>query len=84
MSGTDRIDLSRIDANSLAAGDQAFSWIGSNAFAGTGATSAGELRAFESGGYRWVEGDTNGDGSADFAIRFQIGTAPLVQSDFLL
>ena len=28
--GTDKIDLSRIDANSLAAGDQAFSWIGSN------------------------------------------------------
>jgi hypothetical protein len=41
--GTDRIELDRIDANTLLAGNQAFSWIGSNAFSG----SAGELRAYE-------------------------------------
>jgi hypothetical protein len=48
--GTDKIDLSRIDANSLAGGDQAFSWIGSNAFTGSGAASAGELRAYQNNG----------------------------------
>ena len=38
--GTDKIDLSRIDANSLVAGDQAFNWIGSNAFSGTAGPAA--------------------------------------------
>jgi Ca2+-binding RTX toxin-like protein len=78
--GLDRIDLSRIDANTLVAGDQAFVWIGASAFSGV----AGQLRSFESGGYRWIEGDTNGDRSADLVIALQIGTAPLVQGDFLL
>jgi Ca2+-binding RTX toxin-like protein len=84
QTGIDKIDLSRIDANTHTEGNQAFSWIGSNAFSGTGAASAGELRLFEDGGYQRIEGDTNGDGNADFAIVFQLGTAPLVQGDFLL
>jgi Ca2+-binding RTX toxin-like protein len=80
QSGLDRIDLSRIDADTIAGGNQAFSWIGSNAFSG----SAGELRTYEADGYRLVEGDTDGNGLADFVIGFQIGTPPLVQGDFLL
>jgi Ca2+-binding RTX toxin-like protein len=78
--GTDRIELSRIDANTLAAGDQAFSWIGSSAFTG----SAGELRAFESGGSWFVEGDTNGDGAADLVIQLTLqGPTPLGAGDFI-
>jgi hypothetical protein len=80
QSGVDKVDLSRIDANAGAAGDQAFSWIGSAAFTG----AAGELRTYDQGGYRWVAGDTDGDGNADFAIAFYQGWAPQGQGDFLL
>jgi Ca2+-binding RTX toxin-like protein len=80
LSGTDKVDLSRIDANSLLAGDQAFSWIGASAFSG----AAGELRVRDEGGYRYVEGDTNGDGNADFSIAFYQTAAPQVQADFIL
>ncbi|HEX6375471.1 MAG TPA: calcium-binding protein [Allosphingosinicella sp.] len=83
--GSDRIDLSRIDANSFAAGDQAFTWIGSNAFSGTGASSAGELRAYQGGGMWFVQGDTNGDGNADLVIALMPqGPTPLGAGDFLL
>ncbi|MET1110415.1 MAG: M10 family metallopeptidase C-terminal domain-containing protein [Allosphingosinicella sp.] len=77
--GTDKIDLSRIDANSAAAGDQAFSWIGSNAFSG----SAGQLRAYQDGNSWFVEGDTNGDGAADLVIQLIVTGGPLSQGDFL-
>ena len=77
--GTDKIDLSRIDADTGVAGDQAFAWIGADAFSG----AAGELRVFDDNGYQRVEGDTNGDGVADLVILLQTGTAPLVQGDFL-
>lgn len=64
--GLDKIDLSAIDAGS-AAGDQAFTFIGSDAFSATG---TGEVRSsFDAGANAWrVEGDANGDGVADFAI----------------
>jgi Ca2+-binding RTX toxin-like protein len=78
--GIDKIDLSRIDANTGLAGDQAFTWIGENAFS----NAAGELRTYQSGGYQWVEGDTNGDGHADFAIALTPPPAPLLQGDFIL
>ena len=83
--GVDKIDLSRIDANTLAGGDQAFTFIGSNAFSGTGASSAGELRTFQNGSYWWIEGDTNGDGTADLVIALtpQAGL-PVGQTDFML
>jgi Ca2+-binding RTX toxin-like protein len=83
--GVDKIDLSAIDANTLTGGDQAFSWIGGNAFSGAGAASAGELRTYQSGSHWWVEGDTNGDGTADLVIALtpQPGM-PLGQGDFLL
>jgi serralysin len=82
--GTDKIDLARIDANTLAGGDQGFSWIGSNAFTGSGAASAGELRAYQNNGIWFVEGDTDGNGVADLVIAVTTqGGAPLVQGDFV-
>jgi Ca2+-binding RTX toxin-like protein len=83
--GTDKIDLAKIDANSFSAGNQAFHWIGATAFAGTGAASAGELRAFLSSGSWFVEGDADGDGHADLVIQLTTPAAiPVGQSDFLL
>jgi Ca2+-binding RTX toxin-like protein len=83
--GSDKIDLVRIDADTHAAGDQAFHWIGSNGFAGTGAASAGELRAYESNGKWFVEGDTDGNGAADLVIELTLQGPTLPGSwDFLL
>ncbi|MGZ8285370.1 MAG: FG-GAP-like repeat-containing protein [Allosphingosinicella sp.] len=79
--GTDKLDLSRIDARTNLAGDQAFSWIGSNAFTG----SAGQLRAYEQGGTWFVEGDVNGDSVADLVMALTLqGPTPLGAADFLL
>lgn len=75
----DRIDLSAVDANSLVAGDQAFTFIGKATFGG----HAGELRYSVVGGSAVVLGDTNGDAHADFAILLTKVTA-LVAGDFLL
>jgi Ca2+-binding RTX toxin-like protein len=81
--GVDKIDLHFIDADAGIAGDQAFSFIGGGAFT----NSAGQLRAtFDSGNNVWsVEGDTNGDGAADFLILVTATTAaPLTGTDFIL
>jgi Ca2+-binding RTX toxin-like protein len=79
--GTDKIELDRIDANVFAGGDQAFTWIGSNAFSNV----AGQLRAFQSGAQWIVEGDINGDGYADLVIALTLqGPTPLGANDFLL
>jgi Ca2+-binding RTX toxin-like protein len=61
----DKIDLSAVDANTLVAGDQGFSFIGTGAFTHT----AGELRYEQISGNTYVSGDTNGDGVADFMIK---------------
>ncbi|WP_319826198.1 CAP domain-containing protein [Thalassovita sp.] len=78
---TDRIKLSGVDANDLASGDQAFDFIGTAAFSGT----AGELRyqAVNSGADREIQGDTDGDGVADFLILLN-GQVTLSAGDFLL
>jgi Ca2+-binding RTX toxin-like protein len=60
----DKIDLSAIDANLSRAGNQAFSFIGTNDFSG----KAGQLRYDKLESYTVVEGDVNGDGAADFSI----------------
>jgi serralysin len=70
----DRIDLSAIDANSKLAGNQAFAYVGAAAFTHT----AGELRFAD----HLLEGDVDGNGTADFAI--QIHTTTLKASDFIL
>ncbi|MCV9965331.1 M10 family metallopeptidase C-terminal domain-containing protein [Pararhizobium sp. BT-229] len=60
----DRIDLSGIDANLGASGNQAFSFIGTAAFSGT----AGELRYIKGSSDTYIYGDVNGDRKVDFAI----------------
>ncbi len=75
----DRIDLSAIDANVNLAKDQAFTFIGDAAFHNV----AGELRLHAVLGGYFVEGDTNGDGQADFAI-VVAPDAVLVAGDFVL
>ena len=68
----ERIDLTAIDANTKddAPGDQAFTFIGSNAFS----SQAGELRVGQDVNGKWfVEGDVNGDGVADLVIEIGNG-----------
>lgn len=77
-SGTDKIDLSGIDAKLDTAGDDAFTFIGTNAFSGV----AGELRAEVLGGQVHILADVNGDRVADLHI-VASGTQILV-SDFIL
>jgi Ca2+-binding RTX toxin-like protein len=80
-SGIDKIDLRLLDANAGVAGDQSFTFIGSNAFGG----GAGELRAYDTGsGYWRLEGDVDGDGMADFALNVTLASqVPLASSDFI-
>ncbi|QRM28718.1 M10 family metallopeptidase C-terminal domain-containing protein [Microvirga sp. VF16] len=73
--GSDHIDLRSIDAKTSATGNQAFTFIGKNAFHG----KSGELR-FADG---IVSGDVNGDKSADFKINVAALSA-LSKSDFYL
>jgi Ca2+-binding RTX toxin-like protein len=70
----DHINLAGIDANTQAAGDQAFGYIGSAAFSDV----AGQLRYAD----HFLEGDTNGDGTADF--RVHVNVASLQHGDFVL
>lgn len=75
----DRISLTAIDANSVAAGNQAFAFIGAAAFTNT----PGQLRYESAGGATTIFGDVNGDGVADLQIQFA-GQISLVAADFLL
>jgi Ca2+-binding RTX toxin-like protein len=78
--GIDKIDLSKIDVSS-APGDQAFTVSGDGAFHNV----AGELRFYSTGGNGWsVEGDFDGNGSADFVIWVNTaGPQPLGVGDFI-
>lgn len=60
----DIIDLSDVDANTALADDQAFKFIGTKAFH----DKAGELRFEINNKGTWIEGDTDGDGTADLLI----------------
>lgn len=75
----DLIDLSLVDANTNLDGDQAFTFIGTAAFSNT----AGELRFQQADNFSYIYGDQNGDGVADFAIRFD-DSAVVVATDFVL
>ncbi|HYE27115.1 MAG TPA: Ig-like domain-containing protein [Allosphingosinicella sp.] len=78
----DLVDLSKIDANTLVNGNQAFNFIGSAAFSNT----AGELRFGNVAGPIWlVQGDTNGDGVSDFEVLLVINDLhPITSGDFVL
>ena len=77
-SGTDKIDLSAIDANSGTAADEAFAFIGTSAFT----SQAGQLRFETRDGFVHIYGDVNGDGAADLHI-VASGTQ-LLAGDFVL
>ena len=79
-SSEDVIDVSTIDADSGSGGNQAFHFIGANAFT---VGVAGDLRAVNSGANTIVSGDTNGDGNADFSILVE-GVMGLTAGDFVL
>ena len=73
--GADKIDLSAIDADSRAYGNQAFHFIGGNDFTGV----RGELHVVNG----VVSGDINGDRVADFEIQLA-NAAPVTAADFVL
>jgi len=81
----DRIDLSGIDSKPSLDGDQAFRFVGTDAFHGV----AGELRfkkidpAGRSDDRTVISGDTGGDGKADFQIELS-GLINLAKGDFIL
>jgi len=77
----DTIDLSGVDANSTLSGNQAFTFVGTDAFSG----AAGELRyrSWADDAKREIQGDIDGDGSADFFILVD-GSFALTAGDFIL
>lgn len=75
----DKIDLKAIDANTKASSDQAFKFIGTDPFH----NKAGELRYTKSGGDTFIHADTNGDGKADFSVKFD-ALINFTKGDFIL
>ncbi len=75
----DFIDLSAIQAKNGASSDQEFTFIGSDKFS----KQAGELHAVAFGANTLVEGDTTGDGKADFQILLK-GMVSLSDASFRL
>ncbi|KQM30541.1 cellulase family glycosylhydrolase [Sphingomonas sp. Leaf10] len=78
--GQDVIDLSLIDANRNASGNQAMTFIGTGEFT----RKAGQLRYELRDDYTLIEADVNGDGKADFGIRLEEFHYKLAASDFIL
>jgi Ca2+-binding RTX toxin-like protein len=79
----DVIDLRGIAAKSGVAGNQKFTFIGKHGFH----HKAGELHFVTKLGFVVVEGDTNGDGKADFQIEVHNAAdnlATLAKGDFIL
>jgi Ca2+-binding RTX toxin-like protein len=80
--GQDRLNFVQIDANAALDGDQAFTFLGTAAFAVTG---LGQLRYLTSGSDLIVQADVNGDGVADMEVILQgIGGQVLTGADFVL
>ena len=79
VAGEDRIEISRIDADTTQDRKQEFDFIGTDGFSGT----AGELRYSHTGGDTIIQADTDGDGAADFEIELT-GVMTLGVGDFLL
>ena len=77
--GLDTINLKTIDAMRSDPGNDKFKWIGKSKFHHV----EGELRYVQKSGFVLVEGDTNGDGRADFQIQLD-GVWGLGKGDFIL
>ena len=71
--------MSVIDANENIDEDQAFNFIGQSAF-----SAAGQLRITQLGSSSILEGDTDGDGNADFAIELQNFTLAQFDTSLLI
>ncbi|MCD6076315.1 MAG: Hemolysin-type calcium-binding region [Ramlibacter sp.] len=80
LRGTDKIDLSALDANAKAAGVQDFKFIGAKDF---GANATGQLRFEVSGGKLMLLGSTDADAAAEFAVEI-VGLRTLGASDLIL
>jgi hypothetical protein len=77
--GGDTIDLSSLDANAGAAGNQAFQFIGTAAF-----SAAGQVRYVQQGGDTIIEANTNNaTGNIEFELRL-LGPHALKAGDFIL
>jgi Ca2+-binding RTX toxin-like protein len=78
----DRIDLSRMDAIVGTPANEAFTFIGNAAFG----NHAGELRFENQSGNTWlIQGDTDGNGVADFEVSVTIDDLhPITAADFIL
>ncbi|HEV2746324.1 MAG TPA: M10 family metallopeptidase C-terminal domain-containing protein [Allosphingosinicella sp.] len=77
----DKVHLRQVDADSVAAGDQNFSFIGTAAFSAGGV--GGELRYKIVQGNTYVEADLDGNGAVDLMIRLD-GVHALTAADFVL
>ncbi|WP_083098114.1 CARDB domain-containing protein [Pseudophaeobacter leonis] len=75
----DLVDLSGIDASQGDGGDQAFDFIAGAELSGT----AGELHFVANKNTLLLRGDVDGDGIADFTVKFR-GLTELEVSDFIL
>jgi len=75
----DKLDLSAIDASSKSKGDQAFTFIGAEAFS----HHAGELRVVTDDSHTYIRADINGNGTTDILIILD-GVVDLGASDFIL
>ena len=78
LSGTDVIDLVKIDAMAGTAGNQAFTFIGSAAF-----TAEGQVRAVVIGPHLMLEMNTSGSGGAEMMVVLS-GATGVLGTDLLL
>ncbi|HMP55815.1 MAG TPA: M10 family metallopeptidase C-terminal domain-containing protein, partial [Novosphingobium sp.] len=78
--GSDRIDLSALDADSATEGDQALAFIGSTPFVASG---IGQVRVISAGVDSLIQVDLDGNGLAEMEIRLT-GAPVLTAVDFVL
>jgi Ca2+-binding RTX toxin-like protein len=82
--GLDRVDLSGVDADSVTAGDQAFTYIGTDSFASRGdATGLVRFTYDAANNLGILYGSTDADTTAEFMIQFN-GVSSMSAADFLL
>jgi Ca2+-binding RTX toxin-like protein len=82
--GSDKLDLSTIDAKSGSGSNDSFTFIGAADFSAAAGQLRSELIHGSGGDYTLVQADVNGDGIADFEIALVGYTATLLSNDFVL